>query len=128
MPNSPISATRVSRLLVAAAILLGSALFLPHAFAAKSEAKPAGRRATYKLRPMDLVKVQVFQEPDLDRELRVSQDNTIVVPLIGVVDVKDRTVRDAEILITELYKNGYLINPQINIEMQKPLIEYQAQR
>ena len=119
MPNSYISATRVSRLLAAAAILLGTALLLPHAFAAKSEAKPAGRRATYKLRPMDLVKIQVFQEPELDRELRVSQDNTIVVPLIGVVDVKDRTVRDAEILITDLYKNGYLINPQINITVME---------
>jgi len=64
---------------------------------------------------MDLIKVQVFQEPDLDRELRVSQDFTIVAPLIGVVNLKDRTVRDAELLITELYQRDFLVNPQINI-------------
>lgn len=95
--------------------MLGSALLLPPVLAAKTEAKPEGRFATYKLRPMDLIKVQVFQEPELDRELRVSQDQTIVVPLIGVVNVKDRTVRETELLVTELYQRDYLVNPQINI-------------
>jgi polysaccharide export outer membrane protein len=61
------------------------------------------------------VKIQVFQEPDLERDLRVSQDYTIMVPLIGVVDVKDRTVRETELLLTELYQRDYLVNPQINL-------------
>ena len=68
---------------------------------------------------MDLVKVQVFQEAELDRELRVSQDFTIVVPLIGVVNIKDRTVRDVELLITELYQRDYLVNPQINLTVME---------
>jgi len=97
------------------AACLGMALCLPLANAAKGEAKSANKSGTYKLRPMDLLKVQVFQEPDLDRELRVSQDFTIVVPLIGVVNIKDRTVREAELLVTDLYERDYLINPQINI-------------
>ena len=84
-------------------------------FAAKGDAKSGSSLATYKLHPMDLIKVQVFQEPDLDRELRVSQDHTIVIPLIGSINVKDRTVRDAELLITELYGRDYLVNPQINL-------------
>ncbi len=75
----------------------------------------AARHTTYKLHPMDLIKVQVFQEPDLDRELRVSHDYTIVVPLVGVVDVRNLTVREAELLLTELYRKDYLVNPQINI-------------
>jgi polysaccharide biosynthesis/export protein len=105
----------LSRLLAAGAVWLGAALFLPHISAAQNDAKPTGRLATYKLRPMDVVKIQVFDEPVLDRELRVSQDYTIVVPLIGVVNVKDRTVRDTELLITKLYKQDYLVNPQINL-------------
>ena len=100
---------------VIALLLVGCALLLPSALAAKGEAKAEGRLATYKLRPMDLIKIQVFQETELDRELRVSQDQTIVVPLIGVVNVKDRTVRETELLITELYRRDYLVNPQINI-------------
>ncbi len=99
----------------AASGLLGSFWVSPSVFAAKNEAKPEGRMATYKLRPMDLIKIQVFQEAELDRELRVSQDQTIVVPLIGVVNVKDRSIRETELLITELYQRDYLVNPQINI-------------
>jgi polysaccharide export outer membrane protein len=77
--------------------------------------KPAARHSLYRLHPMDLIKVQVFQEPDLDRELRISRDCTIVVPLVGVVDVRNLTVRDAEMLLTDLFKKDYLVNPQINI-------------
>lgn len=83
--------------------------------AAPNSPKSSGQQATYVLRPMDLVKVQVFQQPDLDRELRVSQDHTIVMPLIGVVDVRNRTVRETELLITELYARDYLVNPQLNL-------------
>lgn len=91
--------------------------------AAKTDAKPAAHTGTYKLRPMDLLKIQVFQEPDLERELRVSQDSTIMVPLVGSINVKDRTVRETELLLTELYQQDYLVNPQINVTV----VEY-AQR
>jgi len=81
-----------------------------------SAEKPAARHiVTYKLRPMDLIKVQVFQEPDLDRDLRVSRDCTIVLPLVGNVDIRGLTVRETEVLLTGLYRRDYLVNPQINI-------------
>jgi polysaccharide export outer membrane protein len=116
--SSPLLA---ARLLATATLGLGLAWFGPRATGATPlEAKPAGRLLAYKLHPMDVVKIQVFQEPELDRELRVSQDHTIVVPLIGVVNVKDRTVRDTELLLTKLYKQDYLVNPQINLTV----IEY----
>jgi len=105
----------LSRAAATVALCLGCVLLLPSVMVAKNETKPEGRLATYKLRPMDLIKIQVFQEPELDRELRVSQDQTIALPLIGVVNVKDRTVRETELLVTELYQRDYLVNPQINI-------------
>jgi polysaccharide export outer membrane protein len=55
----------------------------------------------------------------MERELRVSQDHTIVMPLIGVVDVRNRTVRDTELLIEELYRRDYLVNPQVNITVME---------
>lgn len=110
-PPTVIRALAFPLLIAAAANLLSAA---PEGDA-PSEIKPSARQATYKLRPMDVVKIQVFQESELDRELRVSQDYTIVVPLIGVVNVKGRSVRDTELLLTRLYKEDYLVNPQINI-------------
>ena len=87
--------------------------------AAPGDAKSDGKLAFYVLHPMDLVKVQVFQEADMERELRVSQDHTIVMPLIGVVDVRNRTVRDTELLIEDLYRRDYLVNPQVNITVME---------
>ncbi|RFC49779.1 MAG: polysaccharide export outer membrane protein [Verrucomicrobia bacterium] len=115
MPTLRLSSGPAALLLALAAAWLTSAVSLP----AATDAKPSGKLPSYKLRPMDLVKIQVFQEPDLDRELRVSQDNTIVAPLIGAVDVKNRTVRDVELFIAKLYTQGYLVNPQINLTVME---------
>lgn len=83
--------------------------------AAADEANHDDKKFSYKLQPLDLLKVQIFQEPDLDRDVRVSKNHTIVLPLIGTVDLTDLTVHDAEQLITELYGRDYLVNPQVNI-------------
>lgn len=106
-----------------ALLLLLALSTLPPLPGAEDESRAPARLGTYKLRPMDVLRIQVFQEPDLDRELRISQDHTIVAPLIGVVNLKNRSVRETELLITRLYKQDYLINPQINVTV----IEY-AQR
>ena len=98
-----------------AVVVLAGAAPGSSAIGAPDNAKSGDQQATYVLRPMDLVKVQIFRQPDLDRELRVSQDHTIVMPLIGVVDVRNRTVRETEVLITELYARDYLVSPQINL-------------
>ena len=114
MPKFYSRMTATFRWATIAAVVLG-ALGLGTRASASGEAKTDSKLAFYVLRPMDLLKVQVFQEPDMERELRVSQDHTIVMPLIGVVDVKNRTVRDTELLIEELYRRDYLVNPQVNI-------------
>lgn len=69
----------------------------------------------YVLQPGDLVRIQIFQEPDLDRELRVAQDATIMLPLIGAVPAGGRTVRAIEAEIAQRYDAEYLVNPQINL-------------
>src|SRR5579871_1230915 len=85
------------------------------ASAAPDDANHDDRKFSYKLQPLDLLKIQVFQEPDLDRDVRVSKNHTIVLPLIGTVDLTNLTVHDAEQLITDRYGRDYLVNPQINI-------------
>jgi polysaccharide export outer membrane protein len=82
-------------------------------------AQPVARISSYRLQPMDLIRVQFFQETDLDRELRVSQDFKIVLALVGPVDVRDRTVREVELLIAELYRKDYLVNPQVNVTIME---------
>jgi len=108
--------TPVRRLALVPLLLAVAAVFWPAVAGAADEgARAPARQSLYKLRPMDLIKVQVFQEPDLDRELRVSRDSTIVAPLVGVVNVRNLSVRETEVLLTELYRKDYLVNPQINV-------------
>ena len=69
----------------------------------------------YVIQPSDLISVQIFQEEDLKRDVRVSQEYSITLPLIGKVYVKGKTVHQAESMIRELYDHDYLVNPQVNL-------------
>ncbi len=71
--------------------------------------------ADYKLLPSDFLQVRVFQEEDLTREVSVSQDYTISLPLIGTIDVRGRSLRQTEDLIRQLYDRDFLVNPQITL-------------
>lgn len=74
----------------------------------------------YVLQPLDLLRILVFQEPDLERQVRISQEYTVNLPLIGQVSLSGKSVRQAEELIGQLYDKDYLRNPQITITV----IEY----
>ena len=76
---------------------------------------PTAAVLDYVLQPSDLLNVQIFQEDDLKRDVRVSQEYSITLPLIGKVDVKGKTLRQAEEMIRVLYDRDYLVNPQINV-------------
>jgi polysaccharide export outer membrane protein len=69
----------------------------------------------YLLQPYDLIQVLIFQEPDLERQVRLSQECKITLPLIGTIDLKGKTVREAQTAIYGLYDRDYLVNPQISI-------------
>ena len=69
----------------------------------------------YLLQPSDLIRVVIFQEPDLEREVRISADFKISLPLIKEVDLKDKTIGQAQLIIQGLYNAHYLVNPQINL-------------
>ena len=80
--------------------------------AAKAEAPG---KLDYVLQPSDLIRIQVFQEEDLNREVRISQENSVNLPLIGNVDLTGKTARQAEELIRDLYERDYLVHPQVNL-------------
>ena len=97
--------------------LIFSAILLAYTVSLVRAAAPASSLASsdYQLQPGDVVRVQVFQEPDLDRELRVSQDGQIALPMIGQVEVKNKALSAVEKNVRELYDRDYLVNPQVNI-------------
>jgi len=96
--------------------LLSSALGL---LAAAQAFGQSAAQAEYVLQPMDVVKVEVFQEPDMLREVRVAQDSSINLPLINRVDLKGKTVQEAQDIIRDLYNKDYLVNPQVNLTVME---------
>ena len=73
----------------------------------------------YVLRPADILQVKVYKEEDLTREVSVSQEYTVSLPLIGNVSVKNRSVRQVEEMIRQLYDRDFLVNPQVTLIVLK---------
>jgi polysaccharide export outer membrane protein len=68
----------------------------------------------YPLGVGDVVRVSVFQQPDMATETRVSEAGTITVPLLGPVPVGGITAKRAEDRIAALLKaRGFVIDPQV---------------
>lgn len=73
--------------------------------------------AAYRLNPSDLISVTVFEEPELTASVRLSEDGTIVLPLLGAVKVAGKSVKEATDLVTELYRKDYLVSPVVAINV-----------
>ena len=75
----------------------------------------AKNTSQYKLRPLDVLTVRVFQEPDLDTVYKVSQNGMIVLPLINAVKVAGLTVQEAQAHIKALFEKDYLVKADVSI-------------
>lgn len=70
----------------------------------------------YTLGPGDIIRILVFQNPDLTLETRVSESGTINYPLIGNVKVGGMPLSEASRAIaSELKSGGFVQQPQVNI-------------
>lgn len=70
----------------------------------------------YLLGPGDMIKIQVFQNPDLTLETRVSESGTITYPLIGTVQLGGIAISKAETLIARMLdEGGFVIKPQVSL-------------
>ncbi len=104
-----------SRFRLSLAFLILSSLLPAFVRADDAEASTKAAKSDYVLQASDVLRVQVFQEDDLTREVRVSQEYSIVLPMIGSVDLRGKTLRQAEEMIRDLYDRDYLVNPQVNV-------------
>ncbi|MHC1729940.1 MAG: polysaccharide biosynthesis/export family protein [Syntrophobacteraceae bacterium] len=69
----------------------------------------------YVLGEGDLLQISVFEAQELKTEGRVSTRGFITLQLLGAVQVKGLTSREAEQRIEDLYRRKYIQNPHVNI-------------
>jgi polysaccharide export outer membrane protein len=70
----------------------------------------------YRLGGGDVVRISVYQNPDLTLEVRVAESGTVSYPLIGALQLGGRTVSEAEALVVDgLRRGGFIKQPQVSV-------------
>jgi len=73
------------------------------------------RAEEYAIGEGDLLKIAVYDNPDLTTDSRVSGDGKITLPLIGEVTVTGMTAAAAQKVIAEKLADGYIRKPQVTV-------------
>ena len=71
--------------------------------------------SNYVLEVSDVIEVDVYQERDLNKSVRIEGDGTVSLALVGRVKLAGMTVGEGKSLITDLYNRDYLVDPQISL-------------
>jgi polysaccharide export outer membrane protein len=75
----------------------------------------ADSQREYVLGAGDIIRVSVFQNPDLSVETRISEAGTITFPLVGTVPVGGLSIQSAEQTIARMLREGgFFVQPQVN--------------
>lgn len=71
--------------------------------------------SNYVLEVSDVIELDVYQERDLNKSVRIEGDGTVSLALVGKVKLAGMTVGESKSLITDLYNRDYLVDPQISL-------------
>lgn len=69
----------------------------------------------YVIGPDDVVRVTVYNHPDVSASDRISGDGIIMMPLIGHVKLAGLTIEQASKHISLLLSNGFIIDPKVSV-------------
>ena len=70
---------------------------------------------SYVISVNDLLRFEVYKEPDLTRETRVDQDGTVSLPLVKTVMVGGRSISEARDIVRLLYEKDFLVAADVDI-------------
>jgi protein involved in polysaccharide export with SLBB domain len=71
----------------------------------------------YKLGSGDRIRLVVFRHEDLSGEFALDGAGNFAMPLIGEVEAYGLTTRELEQRVAEKLKDGYLVDPQVGVEV-----------
>lgn len=86
---------------------------------AAAAAKPDAAVSQYVIGPQDLLKITVFDEPDLTNTYRVDPDGFITFPLISRIEAGNLTIGEFQDRLRSTLSNGYIRNPQVRVEIDQ---------
>lgn len=114
-------ARHLLRALTAVSILAVSACDTPSGLPLRESFQPEAGRVdvtnSYEVGSGDKLRMTVFNETPLSGEFVIASDGSLALPLIGSVDAAGLTPRELEKRIAEHFRDGYLRDPRISIEV-----------
>ena len=127
MPDKQIARQFRSRfvfvLVVALCIASPGAATAENAIRDASTTQQGALTADYQIGPRDVLEIRVFGLDDLDQNVRVTENGTISLPLIGEIAAGGRTRTGLETALEEALAR-FLTNPQVTVFIR----EYRSQR
>lgn len=94
-------------------------VFLLVAAPALAQTLPPSQRLDYVVGAQDVLKVSVFDEPQLSGTFRVDTDGSFTYPFVGRVKAVGQTLRKIEVELARMLAQGYVRNPQVAIEVEQ---------
>lgn len=103
-------------------IVLACVFFIPTAVRAEEDTESQAPEirdvsSVYRLDTGDRVRVIVYGEPDLSGEFELDSSGELALPLIGTIQGATLSLRELEKLVTEKFKDGYLVSPRVSVEV-----------
>ncbi|MFH1702731.1 MAG: SLBB domain-containing protein [Nitrospirota bacterium] len=80
---------------------------------------PVNIARDYLVGSQDVLKISVYEHPDLATTVRVSEDGRITFPLVGELDVKNLSVQQIEKKIASKLSDGLIPNPQVTVFIEQ---------
>jgi len=68
--------------------------------------------------PLDTIQVDVFNVPDLSREMQVDASGRISMPLVGTVDARGKTAAELARAIEGALRGRYVRNPEVTVNIK----------
>src|SRR5688572_25734104 len=87
--------------------------------AGASAQEPGSPQGDYSIGAQDVLKVLVFDEPQLSGTFRVDGDGSFEYPLVGRIKAAGMTVRLLEQSLVKQLENGYVRRAQVAIQIEQ---------
>jgi len=68
--------------------------------------------------PLDTIQVDVFNVPELSREMQVDASGRIAMPLIGTIDARGKTASELGSAIEDALRGRYIRNPDVTVNIR----------
>ena len=68
--------------------------------------------------PLDTIQVDIFNIPDLSREMQVDASGRISMPLVGTIDARGKTAAELAAAVEASLRGRYVRNPDVTVNIK----------